>query len=310
MNRRPQRFGRVTRTRFALALGGVLIVILILLVPVGKPIRNQWGAGSWNLLHLPGFFILARCLLKLLGRVENARRRIFFAAALSLSIGILTEILQGLVGRSTSLEDLILDAVGIALAMLWPLKRMGWTVSRRWVWGAVLVSGIVFAFAPALTNFCLQSHARSRLPAVAGLSQATDLQLWKGQGRAKVKWDKATSSISVQTEPGEAYSGVSFLPGWQDWSNFLEIELSVSNPGKAFVLGFRIDDDHSAEDRIWFSGENEVKEGASFLRIALPKQEVPGMRRPVNLSRVSRLALFVEMNDFPVEFSIKSAVLR
>lgn len=306
-----QQSGRKASRSFYLALGGVAFVVAVLLVPVGKPIHNPWGGGAWNLLHLPGFFLLTRSLLKLFGQLPGKWRiRPFVVGSLALAIGVATELLQGAIGRSASLDDLILDLVGITLAMIWTGDRYLWTRARRTCFALVLVGGLSFAFSPAIRLTWLRMKGRAQLSANGEVLPGATPLLWKGQGNARLTWERSPAALRVRIEPGGHYSGLNFLPGSQDWSDFSKLVLDLRNEGSPFVLGIRIDDQRSSKDRIWFSGTEEVDEGNSVVHVGLPRTSGAGTVREIDLSRIGRLVLFVEGNEFPVEFCVKSAVLR
>lgn len=292
------------------ALGGIVLVIVVLLVPVGKPIRDPWGAGAWNVLHLPGFFLLTRSLMKVFERLGCEERRRFYSAMVGLGIGLGTEVLQGTIGRSGSLDDLILDLAGVSLALIWPGDRDRWTRARRTGFCLVLVGGLAFAFTPAIRLTWSQTKGRAQLSSNGEVFPGATPELWKGQGKARVKWERDQGVLRVRVEPGGAYGGLNFLPGRQDWSAFSTLELTLQNPGIPFLLGVRIDDEFSADDRVWFSGSVEVGAGDSVVQLGLPRLPAAGPTRTINLSRISRLVLFVGENGFPVEFSVKSVVLR
>jgi hypothetical protein len=292
-----------------LGLGGVLVVLVSLVVPVGGPITDPWRAGAWNLLHLPGFFLLTRSFLTLLGGPSGGPRLLLYSAALAFLAAFASEWVQMQVGRSGSIEDLILDGFGIALGLAWPVRNHRWSSTRKSVFGVVLLSGIVFAFGPALLQKRAEKKANGRLPVIGDFQDKHCLRLWKAQGGAAAKPDPENGALVVEVRPG-AFGGVQYLPGEQDWSPYAELRLNVSNPGPPLFLGVRIDDHLSSTDRVWISAEAVIEEGES--EIVIPMKSLPARegRRPIDLSRVTRLVLFFEKVEKPVEFSIISAGLR
>lgn len=300
------------------AVAGICAVLASLLVPAGKPIEDPWAAGAWNLLHLPGFALLTLCLHRLLGGIGEGRRRLVVAAGLALAAGIATELVQGRIGRSASLHDLVLDGCGILLAAIL-LRPRARAPIRAMAGALVLLGACAFAFAPALRQDLAQRRGRARLPVLGAFADAdADVladarRLWKTQGRAVAEVGPGTGALRVRIDPGE-FGGVHFLPGRQDWSPYAELVLTLSNPGPPLRLGVRIDDANSAADRTWFSGEITAGGERSEVRVPLPRGSAAGTapagRRAIDLSRIRRLVLFVDKTAIPVEFSLHSAVLR
>lgn len=300
---RPAGAGRI------LGLGGVLVVLVSLVVPVGGPITDPWRAGAWNLLHLPGFLLLTRSFLSLLGGPSNGSRRLLYSAALAILAALASEWMQVRVGRSGSIEDLVLDGFGITLGIVWPVRNHRWSSTRRLVFGVVLLSGIAFAFGPALLQERAERRAAARLPVIGDFQDKHCLRLWKAQGGAVATADPAKGTLLVRVRPG-SFGGVQYLPGGQDWSPYGELRLKVSNPGGALSLGVRIDDHLSSTDRVWLSAEAVIEEGGSEIVIPLKSPPAREGRRPIDLSKATRLVLFFEKLENPVEFSIISAGLR
>lgn len=295
--------------RRTLGLGGILVVGVSLVVPVGGPITDPWRAGAWNLLHLPGFFLLTRSFLVLFGGTSRCLRPLFSSAALAILAAFASEWVQRWVGRSGSIEDLILDGFGIALGLAWPIRNHRWCPTRKSIFGVVLLSGVAFALGPALLQERAETKASEGLPVIGDFQDKQCLRLWKAQGGAVATADPASGRLVVQVRSG-SFGGVQFLPGEQDWTPYSEVRLNVSNPGAPLFLGVRIDDHLSSRDRVWISSAATLEEGVTEivipLRPPLPREE----RRTIDLSKVTRLALFFEKMEKPVEFSILSAELR
>jgi len=291
------------------AWGIVLLVFFLLLIPVGGPITNPWAACFWDLLHLPAFYALTRSLRMLSGGVIDGWRAIVLTALLAMLCAAGSELIQSAIGRSASVHDLTLDAFGISLGLLAPVRSSGAGSLRRAASGLIFVAGILFAFGPALGEEAAKQRARERLPDIGGFEDPNSLRLWRPQGRCATRRDPATGTLRVKWLPGD-FGGLQFLPGEQDWSSYSELRLEVSNPGPAVVLGIRIDDPFSARDRVWHSSEAIVGEGVSEILVPLRERPARSGIREVDFSRTRRLVLFLERVEKPVEFSIISAGLR
>jgi hypothetical protein len=111
--------------------------------------RGRWSSALWNLLHVPAFFTITSGTATILPASLERVRRIFYAAAAALSLGTLTEIVQGFTGRSASFEDLLFDAVGIALAVIFLSRREPWSPQAGRAYAALVVAALFLCLCPA-----------------------------------------------------------------------------------------------------------------------------------------------------------------
>lgn len=183
-------------------------------------------------------------------------------------MGIASEAIQARVGRSASFEDVILDLLGVLLAVSWPHRPETWTVVRRSLCGGVILGGITLAFAPGLRQELAEHRMRSKLPEIGNFLSMDGRRLWQTQGGAASRVDAGSGVLEISLFPGE-FGGINLLPGNQDWSGYSELVMKFFNPGPRLDLWLRIDDDTSANDRIWFSDQVELTEGLSEVRVDL-----------------------------------------
>ncbi len=299
----------IGRRQGLMALAGLAAIVVILLVPVGGKFGNPWAAGAWNLFHLPGFFLLTRFLSTLLGWVPVRAGRPLAAAGLALAAGIVTELVQSLVGRSASVSDLVLDGFGIVLASIWPDPGKRGAVARIFASTLVVTGAVAFAFAPAWTQEQAERRARQLLPVIGDFTDPGAGLLWVPQGSARAETEAGTGSLRVRMGVGD-YGGIQYRPRGQDWSAYRELLLVLSNPGPPLRIGVRIDDIDSAVARIWHSDEFFLATGVSEIPIPLWGGDFSGSKPVIDQTRIQRFVLFVDKSEIPVEFSVRSAVLR
>jgi hypothetical protein len=292
-----------------LAVGGILVVLTLLVVPVGGPITNRWWASAWNLLHLPAFFILTRSFLYLFRGIEGSARRLYPTVALAVFVAVGSELVQMGVGRTASFHDLALNGFGIALGILRPARPDSRSPSKRLFCGVLLISALGFAFAPPLLQARSEQRWGKQLPVIGDFTNADCRRLWKSQGRTEARPDKNGGGLRLSVRPG-VFGGVNYLPGEQDWSPYSELKLKIFNPGPPFQLGIRIDDHLSATDRSWISAAAIAEGGESAIVIPLATTSGREGQRAIDLARTSRLVVFLGEVENPVEFLIVSAVLR
>lgn len=304
-----QSFSEPATRRWIIAVAGVLVVLTLLVVPVGGPITNRWWASAWNLLHLPAFFILTRSFRYLFRGIESPARCLFLTLGLAVFVAAGSELVQMKIGRSASFHDLALNGFGIALGVLRPGRSDFQSPSRTLLCGLLLMAALGFAFAPALLEVRSEQRWSQKLPVIGDFTNADCRRLWKAQGRAEARPDRNGGGLRLSLRPG-AFGGVNYLPGEQDWSPYSELKLKIFNPGPPLRLGIRIDDHLSAADRAWLSDGATVEEGESAIVIPLATASGREGRRAIDLSRTTRLVVFLGEVENPVEFLIVSAVLR
>lgn len=135
--------------QWLLAATVLAVMVTVLVSPVLHPVRGRWSSALWNLLHVPGFFAITWGAHTLLPAALGRTRRIFYAATAAFALGALTEIVQGHIGRSASLDDLLFDGVGIVLAVILLGRRGPWDAGR-WRSYALLVGfALVLCLSPA-----------------------------------------------------------------------------------------------------------------------------------------------------------------
>lgn len=119
--------------------------------------RGRWSSALWNLLHVPAFFAITWGTATILPASLERGGRIFYAAAAALSLGTLTEIVQGLTGRSASFEDLLFDAVGIVLAAIFLARRVPWSPRAGRGYAALVIIALFLCLSPAWGRDLLDS---------------------------------------------------------------------------------------------------------------------------------------------------------
>ena len=140
---------QLRKLQWILAAGAVLFVVALLVSPGFPQMRGRWSSALWNLLHVPAFFAITWGGATILPASLERVRRILYTVAGAFALGTLTEIVQGLTGRSASLEDLLFDAVGIFLAVIFLGRRDPWSTRSRWAFAVLVVSALFLCLSPA-----------------------------------------------------------------------------------------------------------------------------------------------------------------
>ena len=99
----------------------VVLYVFSIFFCADSPIVSQIGAWNiFSLLHVPLYGFLTFLLLRAFGWDRKENYRFYFAvtALMAIGIGILDELHQsGMPNRESSITDVLLDAVGVSLAL-------------------------------------------------------------------------------------------------------------------------------------------------------------------------------------------------
>lgn len=267
--------------------------------------EGRWMEALWNLLHLPAFFLLACFLHALWPRSWREPVRIGITIGAALFLGLATEGAQSSLGRSGNWGDVAFDAVGIALAVTWLLFGRRRRRFARIGFPALVLGVAIACLWPAWGGDWAEARQNRHLPEIGTFSEWETRMLWQAQGNARV--EAVPGGLRLRIGKGR-YGGVSYRPGTQDWSSFSRVVVEIENPGEPFELGIRIDDPSSRERGEWFSSSAVVGSGRQKIEVGLPAGA--GDAPPIDLARVSRLALFTGREEQGREFVVKSAFLR
>jgi len=105
--------------RLAAAVG-LLVLVALLLDPTNS--AAQSFALNDKVGHVIAFVAISLCIA-----ILRPRQPLWATAALALSIGGATEIIQSFIGRSGSTLDFAADVMGVSLALLViSVKRIAW----------------------------------------------------------------------------------------------------------------------------------------------------------------------------------------
>jgi VanZ family protein len=137
----PTGSGQSYRTRLLLvaAVAGILVIVLVFPFPQSG---RQWSE-LFNLAHAPSFFLVFLLAAGLFDPTcigfPQSWHRILPLGPLHLSVlvsvllvlGVACEVMQGFVGRSPSVSDVLANGCGLVAGLCWCLSRQRMTFSGR-----------------------------------------------------------------------------------------------------------------------------------------------------------------------------------
>ncbi len=263
--------------------------------------------AAMNALHFPAGVLLCSLLTTLFTYLPKWISRYRWLAILfSFSILIAIELVQPLVGRTRSYEDLLWGASGVLIAFayltLHPFRQ------------------IVIALALVLMSFStipLVSHATNlyrlhqRMPILTTFSEDQDIDFWEpaSQERFFLKTTEDGADRFLRTEiKHSGWSGVTFVNPDIDWSMFTQLcfKSRLSNSAE---LHTRIDDRASHDYQTRFHAQFSIStQWQSFCVPLLHIRNPSGDRLLTN--SIVRVVFFVAGQNDALILDLDDLVLR
>jgi len=311
----------------------LLLALGVLAVAALVPLPDQLTASpvvrrGFDASHLPLFALAAGAVLwfvvslrsgKVCSPDEDWRRAgqpAILVAAFFVGIAALVELVQPSTGRSASFADFFHGALGAVLGAWWMGRRRIWKLRERWtMWSIALMASLTVGWPVVMAG----QHSRqleASFPQLIVGKSFVDAEFWHADGGAGIEFPAADSSdgseygIRVETQ-SKSWSGLSFRPtqAVADWSDRSELIFEIScadDVALPFTLGLKIEDTGSRDHATRFNHSFQLDEGRQVIRIVLA--DIPAA--VVDLSRVTRLALFVSGDDPAHSFVVDRAFLK
>ncbi len=294
------------RVRIPIALAAVTMCVAVaVLGPDPNPYLRS-AERFHDFLHVPGFGLVAAFLLFGFPYRPGATlgRRTWHVAVLfmvSVAIGTLVELLQGMLGSDPDPWDVVHDGAGAAAMLLgaasfWPAVR----TSGRWgLRLAALIAAIGFA-GPTIYAITDEARARREFPVLASFNRAEEIDRFEWSALASaslVRLDRGGAgqrrAVQVTFSPGE-YPGFTLKYFPRDWRGFQQFVLSCTNVSDVpFDVTIRLDDMQHNEDYFdRFNRSYVLAPGRNEIVIPLAAVEAAPLGRKFDLGRVRSVMIF------------------
>jgi len=230
----------VSRRAALLALVGLMLLLLV-------PLPSQDGPDPImedlkNLLHVPLFMVVTLLFRALQRPAVIGSRGIWPCAVAAGVLGLLSESVQGLTGRTPSVADLGADLAGILLACAVVLPRGAPRGAGIIRWTLVLAGACLFALAavPLVGEISSWAAKRGAFPVL--IDPGMPGGLWQGQGGTRLSGvGREPAGLEVEMARGD-YEGLRYgIPRGVDTKGYTGLVIETSNAGDGFELGVRID---------------------------------------------------------------------
>ena len=242
----------MARFRPIAILLATLVLLALATVPnkyigIEQAMHKTMDAGHFLAFGL--FALLIQYLFK-----QGGENRATMLSAVSSGILIVAiEIIQPVFGRTAAFTDI---ATGLFGAAAFLLGRQIWLRSRtrlpKIIYSLFISAIFILITIPALNEWHIVWWRTQHFPLLAQFEAPIEQRVWRAQGRTdgvKTKTRLSTEhvrygeyALKVETVAGD-YSGVNFRANGQDWSPYTNLNIALYNPGEAFSLSMRIDDE-------------------------------------------------------------------
>jgi hypothetical protein len=309
---RPRR--RFARIVWAFVITGLLAVVLFL----QPPDRNLAWITFLNVGHAPLFGAIALAVLQFLLATPLAERNRAFlyvtALALTILLGILSELLQMGADRSSDPRDVMRDALGAGSFLLIaatrdPNERLNTRSGRamRASCLALALALLVLAFSPAAWVAQAYAQRAAAFPALCDFSGTWETHFVEAKN-ARLKYTSLPGALGetalaayIRFEP-VGFAGFKVLEPYPDWTGYQSLRVVARSDSEHSVdLVLRIHD-HSHDDRHTdrFSRILTLRPGINEFSIPLGEIRNSPQGREMDLSAIRRLNLYTPkpLKDF------------
>lgn len=273
--------------KFAIAVSALLTPFLF--IGEVSSFRSRSLDAIWNLGHVGLFFALT---IGVLGTIQQrglqVRRYAVAVIAISLLLAATIEVLQGFVGRSQSLEDILLSVGGSALGLTWHLQFRWRKLSI-----AMLALSCGIPTAVAVTD---EWSARRDFPVLAEFRSPLELSRFRFSGSQRLtRSTENPSGGRLEMQPDDqgnlAWQLVHFPP---DWSRFTHVEMHYELLGDSLVLKCVLNDEQHEravphEDADHFAQEFTLHRGSQSVDIDLRRAQALLAGRLMNVKEIASL---------------------
>lgn len=244
-----------------LVLAGLMIVLLVPILPPGE--EDGFRENLQNFLHVP-LFVAVTLLLRFVQLSLSARWGSLFMCALAASLlAVLSEMAQGITGRTPAIGDLAADLSGILLACAGLMRgKSRGALFLRLIFLFVGGGFLSLAIRPLLVEIQTTREKREEFPRLVDWDFPNGL--WQAQGASRLRVVEAAGGNALEVRMARgSYEGLRYLvPRGVDAIDYSGLLIETANPGEAFELGVRVD--YGASQRQYRS--IMVPQGRSILR--------------------------------------------
>ncbi len=259
---------------------------------------SDYQSEIWNLGHIGYFFLLISVLFPLIERsLPSQLSRLIVSILITLLLSGVIEMIQLMVGRMASVNDVINNLVGCLFALyrcqFRQLKQRGKKVALLWV----LLLLLFWRLVPLLSITVDSAFAYNKHPVVADFETPFELLRWSSVFPLQVS-QGGSNQLVVHLKPVGQYQGVTLFPRVANWSGYSLLRFEVYNSGaQMWRLHLRINDQMHDESEMQHYNDRynttlPLNPGWNSFQIDLKQLKAAPASRQMNMNNISKVDLF------------------
>lgn len=280
----------------------LLLLATILFFTPGTTNRfSDYQAEIWNLGHMGYFFLLISALFPLIKQhFSSMLSRIAVAVSVTLLLSGVIEMLQLVVGRTASFEDVINNVVGALLALYRCQFQQLRVKSVRLVFLWLLILMLFWRLIPLLSIAADTAIAHIRHPIVANFETPFELSQWRSDFPMTVVFD-GSNQLQADLKQVGLYPRVTLTPRVTDWRGYAYLQFEIYNSSQQiWQLHVRINDAWHDEHGMHYNDRYKtvlpINPGWNRIKIDLDKVKQAPISRQMVMKQISKVRFFF-MNE-------------
>ena len=276
------------------AAGVVLIVGILLTMPIRYPGR-MLGAVC-DFAHLPVFAVMVYIVTRLVGGTNPTWTLAATIAVTAAVFGLCAEVLQGSIGRSSTMGDAVSNVIGSIGGFVFA-TRSKWTRPALVFALLLLIVAMVFVYLHPVGVVRDIVRQQSDFPMLASFEDDLELSRWTVRRGRFNRSQKFSSDgewcIRWKLAPGQyPRCTLRWPPG--DWSDCDSFEFDVWNESSEPIqLAVKIEDfTHNRRQDDRFERITDLPTGKTTIRVNLDDVRTAPVDREMDMTLISRVQLF------------------
>jgi len=300
----------------------IILLIAILLFFVSGPdyYSSRSYKSLWDQGHIIFYTMFTFYLLRFFPWFGNLNfpKQLGWGLLITLSSGIIIELVQINFSRFPEISDIWRDGLGCAFALIcFSRSAMKISERKRYVLKILIIIFILFEFSYPVKAIIDENIARRQFPILSGFETPFETDRWEPSERIKranafASEGKYSAEIYLTTEK---YSGISLKYFPRNWQNYNYLHFSVYNSSnQSLMITCLIHDweyierDRQVGDR--FNKKLILQPGWNSVRIPLLEIQQGQTDRFLNLQKIYSFGFFVSNLQEPLNIYIDEIKLK
>jgi hypothetical protein len=301
--------------------GAATLLITAILVFVPPPSRTKLWESVYNCGHAPLFGCFALLIYAVSPPGDSGRSfrvpRYGKALAVSLAVGLFTEIVQHFCGGDFELQDLARDVSGAFLFLLFlssfdrhlpAVSGLPRQCTSAWIRiAAVTVMAGIWA-PPILLGYDYARRDRA-FPILFDPGQNWTESFTRLQA-ARLEWShppgnwqgQAAGTLALVRFEGKRYPGFAIDEPYPDWNGYRSLNFTVFSELSTRIVVRINDAEHNDEAEDRYNGTLEIRPGVNAVSIPLQEVFAAPSGRSMNMANIRKIVIFAL--DSPAPFSL------